>query len=95
MLSGAAIMDAAILIVAANEKCPQPQTREHLSALEVMGFKNFIIVQNKIDVCTRERAVESYNEIKSFVKNSKLKDAPIIPVSAHHNRNIDFLIEAI
>ena len=30
MLSGAAIMDAAILIIAANEKCPQPQTREHL-----------------------------------------------------------------
>jgi len=95
MLSGAAIMDAAILIIAANEKCPQPQTREHLSALEIMGFDNFIIVQNKIDVCTKERAMESYNEIKDFLKGSLLENAPIIPVSAHHNRNIDLLIEAI
>ena len=63
MLSGAAIMDAAILIIAANEKCPQPQTREHLSALEVMGFDNIIIVQNKIDVCSKENAMESYEEI--------------------------------
>ena len=95
MLSGAAIMDSAILVIAANETCPQPQTREHLSALENMGFDNIIIVQNKIDVCSKERAFESYNEIKEFIKNSPLKDSNIIPVSAHHNRNIDFLIEAI
>ena len=95
MLSGAAIMDAAILIIAANEKCPQPQTREHLSALEAMGFDNFIIVQNKIDVCSKESAMESYKEIKKFLKGTRLEDAPIIPVSAHHNRNIDLLIQAI
>ena len=95
MLSGATIMDAVILVIAANEKCPQPQTREHLSALGVMGFDNFIIVQNKIDVCSKERALESYNEIKDFLKGSRLENAPIIPVSAHHNRNIDLLIQAI
>ncbi|PBO81237.1 MAG: translation initiation factor IF-2 subunit gamma [Methanobacteriota archaeon] len=95
MLSGAAIMDAAILIIAANEKCPQPQTREHLSALEVMGFDNIIVVQNKIDVCSKENAMESYEEIKKFLKGTQLEDAPVIPVSAHHNRNIDLLIQAI
>ena len=95
MLSGAALMDAAILIIAANEKCPQPQTREHLSALEAMGFDKFIIVQNKIDVCSKESAIESYNEIKEFLKGTRLEDAPIIPVSAHHNRNIDLLIQTI
>jgi translation initiation factor 2 subunit 3 len=95
MLSGAAIMDAAILIIAANEECPQPQTREHLSALEIMGFDKFIIVQNKIDVCSKERALESYKEIKNFLKGSLLENSPIIPVSAHHNRNIDLLIQAI
>ena len=95
MLSGAAIMDSAILVIAANETCPQPQTREHLSALENMGFNNIIIVQNKIDVCSKERAYESYNEIKEFIKDSPLKESTIIPVSAHHNRNIDLLIEAI
>ena len=95
MLSGAAIMDAAILIIAANEECPQPQTREHLSALEIMGFDKYIVVQSKIDVCSKERALESYKEIKAFLKGSKLEKSPIIPVSAHHNRNVDLLIEAI
>ena len=95
MLSGAAIMDAAILIIAANEKCPQPQTREHLSALEIMGFDKFIVVQSKIDICTKERALESYREIKDFLKGSLLENAPIVPVSAHHNKNIDLLIEVI
>src|SRR3989338_3041972 len=32
MLSGSAIMDGALLLVAANEQCPQPQTKEHLMA---------------------------------------------------------------
>ena len=95
MLSGAAIMDAAILIIAANETCPQPQTREHLSALEIMGFDKFIVVQSKIDICTKKRALESYKEIKNFLKGSRLQDAPIVPVSAHHNKNIDLLIEVI
>ena len=57
MLSGAALMDGAILLVAANEKCPQPQTKEHLMALEIIGIEKIIIVQNKIDIVTREQAI--------------------------------------
>ena len=60
-----------------------------------MGFNNFIVVQSKIDVCSKDRTLESYKEIKDFLKGSLLEDAPIVPVSAHHNRNIDLLIEAI
>lgn len=95
MLSGAAIMNGALLVVAANEKCPQPQTREHLTALEIMGIKNIIIVQNKIDLVTKERAMESYNEIKNFVRGTIVESAPVIPVSAYHNTNVDTLLEAI
>ena len=95
MLSGSSIMNGALLVIAANEKCPQPQTREHLTALDIMGIKNIIVVQNKIDLVTRERAVESYNEIKKFLKGSVAEDAPIIPVSAYHNTNLDVLLEAI
>ncbi|HLH85337.1 MAG TPA: translation initiation factor IF-2 subunit gamma [Thermoplasmataceae archaeon] len=95
MLSGSAIMNGALLVIAANEKCPQPQTREHLTALEIMGITNIIVVQNKIDLVTRERALESYKEIKSFLKGSIAENAPIIPVSAYHNTNIDALLQAI
>jgi translation initiation factor 2 subunit 3 len=95
MLSGAAIMDAALLVIAANEKCPQPQTKEHLMALEIIGVKNIIIVQNKIDLIEKEEVVQNYKDIKNFIKGTIAKDAPIIPVSAQHNVNIDILVETI
>ena len=95
MITGASIMDGAMLMVAANEKCPQPQTREHLMALEIAGIKNIVVVQNKIDLVSRERAMESYNEIKTFLNGTIAKEAPIIPVSAHHDVNLDILIQAI
>src|SRR3989338_1287345 len=95
MLSGAAIMYAALLLVAANEKCPQPQTKEHLMALNITGIKNIIIVQNKIDLVSKEDALKNYNEIKDFVKGSIAENAPIVPISAQHNVNIDVLIKTI
>lgn len=95
MLSGAALMDGALLMVAANEPCPQPQTREHLMALDTMGARNIVIVQNKIDLVTEERAVENFKEIKAFVKGTVAEDAPVIPISAHHDVNLGQLIKAI
>lgn len=95
MISGASIMDGALLLVAATEKCPQPQTREHLAALEIAGIKNIVVVQNKIDIVSKERAMESYDEIQEFVSGTIAEDAPIIPVSAHHDVNLDILIEVI
>jgi len=95
MITGASIMDGAMLMVAANEKCPQPQTREHLMALNMSGIKNIVVVQNKIDLVTRERAVESFQEITEFLKGTVAEGAPIIPVSAHHDVNLDILIDAI
>lgn len=95
MLSGAAIMDGAILVIAADEPCPQPQTREHLAAAEVSGIKNMIIVQNKIDIVDQKRALESYKEIKAFVKGTVAENAPIIPISAQRMINIDVLLTAM
>ncbi|ABR55836.1 translation initiation factor IF-2 subunit gamma [Methanococcus aeolicus] len=95
MLSGASLMNGAILVIAATEKCPQPQTKEHLMALDALGIENIIIVQNKIDLVDEERAKESYNEIKEFVKDTVAEKAPIIPISAHHGANIDILLNAI
>ncbi len=95
MLSGAAIMDGAILVIAADEPCPQPQTREHLAAAEVSGIKNIIVVQNKIDIVDQKRALKSYEEIKAFVKGTIAENAPIIPISAQRGINIDVLLEAM
>ena len=95
MLSGAAVMDGAILVIAADEPCPQPQTREHLAAIEAVGLENLVIVQNKIDLVSMEKALKNYDEIKRFIKGSIAENAPIIPVSAQQIVNIDLLIQAM
>ena len=82
MLSGASLMDGACLLIAANEKCPQPQTREHLAALDIAGIERIIIIQNKIDSVSKERALENYEEIEEFVRGTVAENAPIIPTSA-------------
>ena len=94
MLNGAAVMDAALLLVAANEPCPQPQTSEHLAAVENMNLKNIIIIQNKIDIVNKEEnAKEHYNQIKNFVQGSNASNSPILPVSAQLKYNVDAVIE--
>ncbi len=95
MLAGATLMDAALLVIAANEPCPQPQTREHLMALEIIGVKQLIVVQNKLDVVDKDRAKKNYEEIVNFLSKTSYADAPIIPVSALHKTNIDALVMAM
>jgi len=94
MLSGAATMDAAILVIAANEGI-KPQTMEHFMALQAKKIQNIIIVQNKIDLVTKEEALKNYQIIKKFVKDTLAENAPIIPISAQQGVNIDKLIEEI
>ena len=94
MLSGAAVVDAAILVVAANEGI-KPQTREHFIALQAKGVKNIIIVQNKIDLVNSEQALKNFNEIKQFVKGTFAENAQIIPVSAQQEINIDKIFQTL
>lgn len=95
MLCGANIMDGGILMVAANETCPQPQTQEHLQALEIVGLEKLIIVQNKVDLVSEEKAEENYQQIKKFLKGTPYENSPIIPMSAVHGINLDFLLQTI
>ncbi len=95
MLSGAALMDGAVLVIAANERCPRPQTKEHLMALDIIGVDKIVIAQNKIEIVSKERVIENYREIKEFIKGTVAENAPIIPISAQQKVNLDVLIEAI
>lgn len=88
MLSGAALIDAAILVIAANEGI-KPQTREHLVALEAKKVNKIIIIQNKIDLISKEQSQKNYQDIKEFIKGTIAENASIIPVSAQQNINIE------
>ena len=95
MLSGSALMDGALLLVAANEKVPKPQTKEHLLALQTLGIQQIVIVQNKVDLLSYKEALANYQEITKFVKGTHTAKAPIIPISAQSGLNIDALIGSI
>ncbi|XP_064618176.1 eukaryotic translation initiation factor 2 subunit 3, Y-linked [Liolophura sinensis] len=95
MLNGAAVMDAALLLIAGNESCPQPQTSEHLAAIEIMKLKHILILQNKIDLVKESQAKEQYDQILKFVQGTVAEGAPIVPISAQLKYNIDVICEYI
>ena len=95
MLSGAAVMDAALLLIAGNISCPQPQTSEHLAAVMAMNLKHVIILQNKIDLVKPEQAKLHYQDIKRFVHMTKAMDSPIIPISAVKGIGVNVVVEAL
>lgn len=95
MLNGAAVMDGALLLIAANESCPQPQTSEHLAAVEIMRLKHIIILQNKIDLITESAGMNQYDSIQRFIQGTIADGSPIIPISAQLRYNIDAVAEYI
>ncbi|KAK3337272.1 hypothetical protein B0T19DRAFT_412036 [Cercophora scortea] len=95
MLSGAAVMDAALLLIAGNESCPQPQTSEHLAAIEIMKLDKIIILQNKVDLMREEAAKQHYDSILKFIRGTVAGKSPIIPISAQLKFNIDAINDAI
>lgn len=95
MLNGAAVMDAALLLIAGNESCPQPQTSEHLAAIEIMKLKHILILQNKIDLIRETQAQEQHEQIARFIEGTVAEGAPIIPISAQLKYNIEVVCEYI
>ena len=95
MLNGAAVMDAALLLIAGNEPCPQPQTSEHLAAVEIMKLEHLIILQNKIDLVKEGAAQEQHAAILDFIQGTVAEGSPIVPISAQLKYNIDVVCEYI
>ncbi|RVW26346.1 Eukaryotic translation initiation factor 2 subunit 3 [Vitis vinifera] len=95
MLNGAAIMDGALLLIAANESCPQPQTAEHLAAVEIMRLQHIIILQNKVDLIQENVAINQHEAIQKFIQGTVADGAPVVPISAQLKYNIDVVCEYI
>ena len=94
-IAGASVIDAILFVIAATEPVPMQQTREHLMIINLLGIRNVIIVQSKIDIIGREAAIKNYNQIKAFIKGSSMENSPIIPVMTNQGVNIDVLLEMI
>ncbi len=94
-IAGSSIIDAALFVISASEPCPMPQTREHLMIINALGISNVVVVQTKIDIVGKDKARQHEQQIKQFLKGSKIENAPIVPVMANRNVNVDAVLEEI
>ncbi|MBI3158877.1 MAG: selenocysteine-specific translation elongation factor [Chloroflexi bacterium] len=82
MLAGVGGMDAALLVVAADEG-PMPQTREHLAILDLLEIPAAVVALTKIDlVPEEERLEEAIQRVQAALAATRFAAAPIVRVSA-------------
>ena len=94
VVAGANIIDAAILVVAADEG-PKIQTGEHIIILQSFGISKAVVALSKIDLVFPTRLKKVKNQIQNILRGTSLEGAPIIPVSAVTGEGIEELKDAI
>ena len=95
MISGSAIMDTCVLVIASNDKIPQPQTYEHLQAVENADINKFLILQNKMDLIEEDETNNVHNQIKNFIRGTKAESSRIIPSSIQNNINKSEILKSL
>ena len=100
MITGARIMDTCMLVVSADEECPQPQTAEHVAVMQIVGqsetqFADSIVIQNKVDLVSESKALQSKADISQFLQNTVFQDNPVIPASAQMRINVSHVLEYV
>jgi selenocysteine-specific elongation factor len=94
MASGAAGMDAAMLVIAANEGV-MPQTREHHDILNILGVRFGLVALTKKDMVDDETLAMAREEAVELIRGGCLEGAPIIPVSAATGEGVPLIVKAI
>lgn len=88
MVAGASGIDLVALIVAADEGI-MPQTREHLEICQLLGIRHGIVVITKTDLADEEWLELVREDIRDYVKDTFLADAPIVEVSSVTGKGLD------
>jgi selenocysteine-specific elongation factor len=94
MLAGAGGIDMVLLVIAADEGI-MPQSREHLAICDMLKIKTGLIALTKADLVEKEWLHLVQDEVKTFVKDTFLDGAPIIPVSSRTGENLNLLKKEI
>ncbi len=96
MVAGASGIDAALLVVAADESV-MPQTREHLAIMELLGVHDGLIALTKIDRVQDEAGMLELvaDDVREFTRGTFLEGKAIVPVSSVTGEGLDTLREQI
>ncbi len=94
MLAGVGGIDAALLIVAADESV-MPQTEEHLAILDLLGVEHGLVVLTKADLVDEEWLALVGDEVRERLAGTSLANAPQVAVSARTGQGLDRLLAAL
>lgn len=94
MLAGVGGLDAALLVVAADEGI-MPQTREHLAILDLLQVRRGIVAVTKCDLVDEEWLELVKEEVGQTLRGASLAGAPLLPVSALTGQGLDALTAAL
>jgi selenocysteine-specific elongation factor len=90
MLVGAGEIDAALLVVAADDG-PRAQTLEHLGLLDALGVEHGIAVVTKADLADGARALDVARAVRELLARTGLAGSPVIVASAERGDGLDEL----
>ncbi len=90
MIAGAAGIDRALLVVAADESV-MPQTREHLEVIRLMGVPGLVVAITKVDQVEPDLAELAVEEVREFLEPTPYASATMVMVSAHSGVGLDRL----
>ncbi|MGB9669395.1 MAG: selenocysteine-specific translation elongation factor, partial [Anaerolineales bacterium] len=95
MLAGVGGIDAAILVIAADEGV-MPQTREHLAILDLLQVNCGLVALTKIDLIQDPEWLKLVEEdIRAILQGTVLENAPIVAVSSRTHAGIDTLRDTL
>lgn len=94
MLAGVGGIDLALLVIAANEGV-MPQTKEHLSILDLLGIEKGVVAITKKDLVDEEWLSLVKMEVEELLSTTTLSQAPIIAVSTVNGEGLTELVSAI
>ena len=94
MLAGAAGIDCAMLVIAADEGI-KPQTEEHLAICSLLGIRSGVVALTKSDTVDAERLRDVCASARDFLRHSFLDGAPIVSTSARTGEGIAELKRAL
>ena len=94
MLAGAGGIDAALLVVAADESV-MPQTREHFEIVRLLGLSRGLVAVTKVDRVPPDLVGVTMSDVADLVRGSFLERAAVLPVSARTGEGLEKLKKAL
>lgn len=96
MLGSVKLMNAVILVVSLAEPLERkPQLVQHIASIKLSGIKKVIVCANKLDLISKDVALERYNNLVTLLNKYEINPLAIIPTSFSKNIGTDWLLEEI